>query len=100
MAMHDNKVCDSIIKSYAIILRDEIAFAIIHYKDDEYILIDPHVEYCGIMSKNAINRYATYDGIWDFNINILTPIENMVDENIPIVNVVDENIPIVTPTNE
>ena len=84
---------DSIDNSYAIILRDEIAFTIIHYKDDDYILIDPHIEYCGIMSKDAIYRYITYDGIWDFSVSILTP-ENVIDKN----NMDNGHIDIITST--
>lgn len=64
---------DNIKNSYAIILRDEIAFVIIHYEADKYIIIDPHVEYCGIMSKNAVYRYTTYDGIWDFDVALSIP---------------------------
>ena len=63
---------DSIKGSYAIILRDEIAYVIIHQDGDNYIVIDPHVEYCGILSKSGVYRYTTYDGIWDFNVSLLT----------------------------
>ena len=45
--------------SYALILRDEIMFVVIHYNGDEYIIIDPHVEYCGIITENQIFRYMT-----------------------------------------
>ena len=64
---------DSIKNSYAIILRDEIAFIIIHYNADDYIVIDPHVEFSGILSKTGVYRYVTYDLIWDFDVSILLP---------------------------
>lgn len=59
-------------KSGMIILRDEIAFAVIHYQNDNYIVIDPHVAYCGILSKTGVFRYTVYDNIWNFDVNILT----------------------------
>ena len=62
---------DAIKGSGAIILRDEIAYVIIHHEGDNYIVIDPHVEYCGILSKAGVYRYTTYDGIWDFDVSLL-----------------------------
>ena len=53
------------------ILRDEIAFVVIHHENDDYILIDPHVECCGILTKNNIYRYVVYDGIWDFDVDVM-----------------------------
>ena len=58
---------------YAMILRDEITLAVIHYDADNYIVIDPHIEYSGILSKNGIYKYITYDGIWDFDVTIMIP---------------------------
>jgi hypothetical protein len=69
------------IKDCAIILRDEIAYAIIHLEADKYIIIDPHVEYCGILSKTGIYRYTTYDGIWDFNVALLTKNTKNISDN-------------------
>lgn len=66
--------------SYMIILRDEIAFIVIHHENDNYIVIDPHVEYCGILSKDGIYKYVVYDGIWDFDVNVLLK-NTTVDQN-------------------
>lgn len=63
--------------TYAIILRDDIAFVVIHQQNDNFIIIDPHVECCGLLSKNGVYRYVVYDGVWDFNINMLTEKVNM-----------------------
>lgn len=59
--------------SYMIVLRDEIAFVVIHYQNDEYIIIDPHVEYCGVLSKGGIYRYVVYDSIWDNEVHVMIP---------------------------
>jgi len=59
--------------TYCIILRDEIAIICIHFDDDNYILIDPHVETSGIVPIDALIRYVTYGGIWDFDIYLLKP---------------------------
>jgi len=59
------------LKSYVIVIRDDIAFIMIHHENDDFILVDPHVEYCGILSKNSVYKYITYDGVWDFDVNIL-----------------------------
>jgi hypothetical protein len=61
--------------SFGIILRDSIAFIIIHHQNDDYIVIDPHIEYCGILSKNNVYRYVVYDGIWDLDVYILGQFE-------------------------
>lgn len=82
--------------SYAIFLRNEDAFIVIHYENDHFIVIDPHIEYCGILSKTGVYRYVVYDDIWNFNVHIIVPkieIETIVD--IPHQNVeskVDESI--------
>lgn len=57
--------------SYAIILRNEIAFTIIHHISDEYILIDPHVEYSGILTQKGIFKYLVYDDIWNFDVSVI-----------------------------
>jgi len=59
--------------SYIVIIRNEIAFIVIHYDNDDYIVMDPHVEYCGILSKEAVYKYITFNGVWDFLIAFLTP---------------------------
>ena len=59
--------------SWGIILRDEIAFVIIHHDKDDFILIDPHVEYSGILSKASIYRYVVYDNVWNFDVHVLVP---------------------------
>ena len=91
--------------SYVIILRDDIAFIVISYEAD-YIIIDPHVEYCGILSKNSVYRYATYDSIWDFDVHFLTPVVQVPvepnnepsNDNLTVVQVPVENGPgLVTP---
>lgn len=56
--------------SYALILRDDIMFIIMHYNENEFIIIDPHVEYCGILTERQIFRYVTYNGVWDFDVHI------------------------------
>lgn len=58
--------------SAAIILRNDEAFVIIHYENDDYIIIDPHLTCCGILTMDSICKYITFDGIWDFEVNILT----------------------------
>lgn len=68
--------------SYAIILRDDIAFVVIHYNENDFILIDPHVEYCGILSSASIYRYIVYDNAWNFDVHVMVPkIENTVQES-------------------
>lgn len=59
--------------SYLIILRDEIAFCVVHHQNDDYILLDPHIECCGILSKNSIYKYIVYDGIWDLDVHLMMP---------------------------
>ncbi len=67
--------------SSMVILRDEIAFVVIHYADDNYIVIDPHVECCGILSKNGIYRYVVYDSVWDFAVHAFIP-EQLNQDNV------------------
>ena len=62
--------------NYVLILRDDIMSIIIHHADNEYIIIDPHVEYSGIATDNQILRYVTYDGIWDYDVHIFVPEES------------------------
>jgi len=64
--------------SAAIILRNDEAFIIIHYENDDYIIIDPHLASCGILTTDSIHKYITFDGVWDFEVNILTFDENQV----------------------
>ena len=59
--------------SCMVILRDDIAFVAIHHTGDNFIIIDPHVEYCGILSKVGIYRYIVYDSIWNFDVHVMTP---------------------------
>jgi hypothetical protein len=59
--------------SCVIILRDEIAFVVIHHELDNYIIIDPHVEYTGILSRSGVYRYIVYDSVWDFDVHVLIP---------------------------
>lgn len=75
--------------SYIIILRDEIAFVVIHYENDNFIVIDPHVDCCGILSKTGVYRYIVYDVIWDFQVDLMIPEK---PKNIPIENVPAENL--------
>ena len=60
--------------SYAIIIRNESAFCVIHTTDNKFILIDPHVPMSGIISLNDVYKYITYDGVWNFGVNVLIPI--------------------------
>jgi len=76
--------------SCLIVLRDEIASTIIHYENDNFIIIDPHVQYCGILSKTGIYRYVVYDGIWDFDVNVLMVEESVNSENIT--TIISENV--------
>jgi hypothetical protein len=62
--------------SAAIISRNDEAFIIIHYENDDYIIIDPHLTCCGILTMDSIYKYITFDGIWDFEVNIMTLNEN------------------------
>ncbi|XWV26644.1 putative orfan [Tupanvirus soda lake] len=59
--------------SHMIVLRDEIAIVIIHYEGDNYIVIDPHVECCGVLSKTGVYRYVVYDSVWNFDVHIMVP---------------------------
>ena len=61
--------------SYMIILRDDIAFIAIHHAGDNFIIIDPHVEYCGVLSKIGIYRYIVYDSIWNFDVHVMMPVK-------------------------
>lgn len=61
--------------SYAIILRDEIAYTIIHYQDDKFIIIDPHIEYSGIVSADTVYKYTIYNNIWDFDVYVSIPMD-------------------------
>lgn len=76
--------------SYAIILRDEITFTVIHYENDNFIVIDPHVEYCGILSKTGVYRYVTYDNVWNFNVYVMTPRQIIDPIELPETNLVDD----------
>ena len=60
-------------RSFAIFVRDDTAFIVIHAEDDNYILIDPHVAVCGILSRERIYRYLTYDSFWDLEVTMLVP---------------------------
>lgn len=60
-------------RSCMIVLRDENAFIVIHYEGDDYLIIDPHVEFCGILSSVGIYKYIVYDSIWDFDVHVLIP---------------------------
>ena len=74
--------------TFAIILRDEISFVAIHHENDNFIIIDPHVEYAGILSKTGIYRYAVYDTVWNFDVHIITSDNNLVEPIIePVVSV-------------
>jgi len=59
--------------SYVLLLRDDIVFVIIHYENDNFIIIDPHIEFCGILSAGRIYRYVTYDAVWDLSVRCLYP---------------------------
>lgn len=59
--------------TYMIVLRDDIAFVVIHYAEDNFIIIDPHVECCGILSKTGVYRYIVYDSVWNFVVCIMIP---------------------------
>jgi hypothetical protein len=70
--------------SYVIILRDEIAFIAIHHQDDNFILIDPHAECCGVVSKTGVYRYTVYDGVWNFDVHVInqtTPVTTIQDDS-------------------
>jgi hypothetical protein len=84
--------------SYAIILRDEIAFVVIHLESNNFILIDPHVESSGVVSIDQVYNYITYDKIWDFNVHVLIPLIaeksiTPVTENSTAVNTVNNQSP-------
>lgn len=76
-------------RTYIIILRDEITFIIIHYDDNNKIIIDPHIEYCGILSNDAAYKYIVYDGIWNFDVSIMIGENN--DQSINIIKTNEEN---------
>ena len=59
--------------SYAIISRNEMTFIIIHYENDNFIVLDPYVECSGILSKDRVLKFITYDHIWNFDVHIMIP---------------------------
>jgi hypothetical protein len=67
--------------TYMIVLRDEIAFIVIHYIDNNFIIIDPHIEYCGILSTNGIYRYVVYDSVWNFDVHVMIPNKTTISAN-------------------
>ncbi|XWV25659.1 putative ORFan [Tupanvirus deep ocean] len=93
--------------SHMVIMRDEIAIVIIHYENDNYIVIDPHIECCGILSKTGVYRYVVYDSVWNFDVHLMVPEDTTENgpsastepQNVPSVSIEPQNVPSVVPEN-
>lgn len=61
-------------KSAAIVIRHDtdIAISVIYNDNNNFIVIDPHLNVCGILSIDRMIRFLTYDNTFDTSISILT----------------------------
>lgn len=67
--------------SYFIISKNDISFIIIHYINDDFIIIDSHTLCAGILSKNNVYNYIIYNQNCDSNICLITISNNEFNEN-------------------
>ena len=64
-------------KSHAIIIRDSNAFFVVYHESGNFLIIDPHIQYCGLLPINYLVRYITYDNVWKNNIYIIRVEQNI-----------------------
>lgn len=59
--------------TYGIVTRNDLSFVVIDWDDNDFIVIDPCVSVCGLFSDNGVYQYTTYNGVWDFTVQVMLP---------------------------
>lgn len=56
--------------------RNNMMFLAIRVADDKFIVIDPHINFCGLLDTNRMFRYLNLDGFWIFKTSIIYVVQD------------------------